>query len=170
MNQSPLLVTNDHAQADREHADRSLPPKHYYHPISTCLAICIPAFHKDNHGRNGERLMTAPLISLCMIAKNEAEQISLALQSVLPIVDEIIVVDTGSTHAGSMAWCWQLPRLFCSRPLHGENGQTKRGTRILATRPGLTTYSWKEQPLHCGRFPNNIFECPPSSAVTVSST
>ena len=35
-------------------------------------------------------------ISLCMIARNEDHQIAKAINSVLPIVDEVIVVDTGS--------------------------------------------------------------------------
>ena len=36
-------------------------------------------------------------VSLCMIVKNEAEHLARCLQSVKPVVDEIIVVDTGST-------------------------------------------------------------------------
>jgi glycosyltransferase involved in cell wall biosynthesis len=36
-------------------------------------------------------------ISSCLIAKNEAENISRCLESVKSISDEIIVVDTGST-------------------------------------------------------------------------
>jgi glycosyltransferase involved in cell wall biosynthesis len=38
-----------------------------------------------------------PTISLCMIVKNEAENIRLCLDSVKNVVDEIIIVDTGST-------------------------------------------------------------------------
>ncbi|MCB0320244.1 MAG: tetratricopeptide repeat protein [Bdellovibrionales bacterium] len=38
-----------------------------------------------------------PKISLCMIAKNEEEYLEQALRSVQPIVDEIVLVDTGST-------------------------------------------------------------------------
>ncbi|OAB40038.1 hypothetical protein PMSD_03045 [Paenibacillus macquariensis subsp. defensor] len=38
-----------------------------------------------------------PLISLCMIVKNEAEHLATCLESVHEVVDEIIVVDTGST-------------------------------------------------------------------------
>lgn len=41
--------------------------------------------------------MTPPLISLCMIVKDEAHQIEKCLQSIHSVVDEIIVVDTGST-------------------------------------------------------------------------
>ena len=36
-------------------------------------------------------------ISLCMIVKNEEEVLDRCLQSVKHIVDEIIIVDTGST-------------------------------------------------------------------------
>jgi tetratricopeptide (TPR) repeat protein len=38
-----------------------------------------------------------PEISLCMIVKNEEDQLARALESVKNVVDEIIVVDTGST-------------------------------------------------------------------------
>lgn len=38
-----------------------------------------------------------PTISLCMIVRNEAQNIELALKSASAFVDEIIIVDTGST-------------------------------------------------------------------------
>ena len=41
--------------------------------------------------------MRQPTISLCMIVKNEAEHLPRCLKSVKGVVDEIIVVDTGST-------------------------------------------------------------------------
>lgn len=41
--------------------------------------------------------MTPPLLSLCMIVKDEADQIEACLESVQSVVDEMIVVDTGST-------------------------------------------------------------------------
>lgn len=41
--------------------------------------------------------MQHPKISLCMIVKNEADHLARCLQSVDGVVDEIIVVDTGST-------------------------------------------------------------------------
>ncbi|MFC6648745.1 glycosyltransferase [Paenibacillus rhizoplanae] len=40
-----------------------------------------------------------PLISLCMIVKNEADNLARCLRSVRGAVDEIIIVDTGSTDA-----------------------------------------------------------------------
>ncbi len=50
--------------------------------------------------------MTPPLISLCLIVKDEAHQIEKCLQSVLSVIDEIIVVDTGSTD-GTQEICRQ---------------------------------------------------------------
>ena len=38
-----------------------------------------------------------PTISLCMIVKNEEMHIARCLDSVAELVDEIIIVDTGST-------------------------------------------------------------------------
>ena len=38
-----------------------------------------------------------PTISLCMIVKNEEAYLARALKSVAGLVDEIIIVDTGST-------------------------------------------------------------------------
>ncbi|MCD8218884.1 MAG: glycosyltransferase family 2 protein [Ruminococcus sp.] len=37
-----------------------------------------------------------PLISLCMIVKNEAKMLGRCLDSISDLIDEIIVVDTGS--------------------------------------------------------------------------
>ena len=39
------------------------------------------------------------MISLCMIVKNEEKYLKKCLENVLPLVDEVIVVDTGSTDA-----------------------------------------------------------------------
>lgn len=41
--------------------------------------------------------MDKPTISLCMIVKNEAEVLARCLDSVVDLMDEIIIVDTGST-------------------------------------------------------------------------
>ena len=49
---------------------------------------------KTRH-KSGKR----PLLSLCMIAKDEAEFLDVCLASVEGLVDEIIIVDTGSTDA-----------------------------------------------------------------------
>ncbi len=41
--------------------------------------------------------MKKPLLTLCMMVKNEAENLARCLQTVQGIVDQIVVVDTGST-------------------------------------------------------------------------
>ena len=41
--------------------------------------------------------MEVILISLCMIVKNEEKRLSACINSISEIIDEIIVVDTGST-------------------------------------------------------------------------
>lgn len=43
------------------------------------------------------KLKPKPLISLCLIVKNESEHLANCLKSVQDVIDEIIVVDTGST-------------------------------------------------------------------------
>lgn len=45
----------------------------------------------------GKKRKTRPMLSLCMIVKNEERYLSGCLTSVKPFVDEIVVVDTGST-------------------------------------------------------------------------
>lgn len=54
--------------------------------------------------RNPGARLAAPTVSLCMIVKNEERYLAQCLASVKPIVDELIVVDTGSTdHTLSIA-------------------------------------------------------------------
>ena len=45
----------------------------------------------------GQATITNPSISLCMIVKNEEHNLPRCLDSVVDVVDEIIIVDTGST-------------------------------------------------------------------------
>ena len=45
----------------------------------------------------GERLQQGPTLSLAMIVKNEAEHLEQCLSTARPHVDEIVIVDTGST-------------------------------------------------------------------------
>lgn len=44
-----------------------------------------------------DKAITGSSVSLCMIIKNEEKNLARCLQSLKPIVDEIIIVDTGST-------------------------------------------------------------------------
>ena len=52
---------------------------------------------KDNRSKKSQKPDKIPTISLCMIVKNEEENLPNALNSVKDVVDEIIIVDTGST-------------------------------------------------------------------------
>ena len=45
---------------------------------------------------NSLELLTKPVLSLCMIVKNETENLPRCLASAQPYVDEIVVIDTGS--------------------------------------------------------------------------
>ncbi len=54
--------------------------------------------------------MKKPLVSLCMIVKNEADDLPRCLLSVKDLVDEIIVVDTGSTDDTA-----SIARKFCAK-------------------------------------------------------
>ena len=47
----------------------------------------------------GPRSIPAPLVSLCVIARNEAATLGRCLESVRELADELIVVDTGSADA-----------------------------------------------------------------------
>ena len=51
----------------------------------------------ENLGLNKEKCPQKPLITLAMIVKNEEEMLAGCLESVRGIVDEIVIVDTGST-------------------------------------------------------------------------
>jgi tetratricopeptide (TPR) repeat protein len=52
---------------------------------------------EDSHAEPEHKHSNPVLLSLCMIVKNEEENIERSLLSVKPMVDEMIVVDTGST-------------------------------------------------------------------------
>lgn len=52
--------------------------------------------------------MLAPSLSLCMIVKNEEENLKRCLDSVIGVIDELIIVDTGSTdHTPEIAQAYQ---------------------------------------------------------------
>jgi len=44
-----------------------------------------------------EEIKKRPVLSLCMIVKNEEDCLGKCLMSAIPVVDEIVIVDTGST-------------------------------------------------------------------------
>jgi len=59
-------------------------------------------------GQLGIPLETKPTISLCMMVKNETKMLPGAIASARDLVDEIVVVDTGSTD-GTAEWCASQP-------------------------------------------------------------
>jgi tetratricopeptide (TPR) repeat protein len=61
--------------------------------ISDGLVHCL---HKDDLQKLALEFLGAETISLCMIVKNEEKMLAQCLESVKGVVDEIIVVDTGS--------------------------------------------------------------------------
>ena len=72
-----------------------------YKRQNPCQLLEVPFFHSIPGYPQREYLVDEDFhnvsISLCMIVKNEAKNIKRAIESVKVIVDEIIVVDTGST-------------------------------------------------------------------------
>jgi glycosyltransferase involved in cell wall biosynthesis len=59
----------------------------------------------------GERIQEGPTLSLAMIVKNEAEHLETCLSTARPHVDEIVVIDTGSTD-GTQAIAKQYADVF----------------------------------------------------------
>ncbi|MBE5961814.1 MAG: glycosyltransferase [Lachnospiraceae bacterium] len=51
----------------------------------------------DGEGENRGKMDEKKTVSLCMIVKNEEQFLRQCIESVLPVIDEIIIVDTGST-------------------------------------------------------------------------
>ena len=64
-------------------------------------------------------------VSLCMIVKNEAEHLAASLGSVADLVDEVVVVDTGSTDATAAI----AGRFGCSRISVPMGRQLRRGAQ-----------------------------------------
>ncbi len=65
---------------------RPSPPKDLYEPLPEKSTLTVLDGRQFN-----------PLLSLCMIVKNEADNLPRCLESVKDVIDEIIIVDTGST-------------------------------------------------------------------------
>lgn len=90
--------------------------------------------------------MTPPLISLCIIVKDEAHQIEKCLQSVLFVIDEIIVVDTGSTD-GTQEICRQYGAKVIEMPW--ENSFAKaRNCGLKHTHGGLFASQYRHRRLY----------------------
>ena len=57
----------------------------------------IPILESERYRRKGRKLMIT--VSLCMIVKNEEKVLKRCLDSIADLMDEIIIVDTGSCDA-----------------------------------------------------------------------
>lgn len=65
-----------------------------------------------------------PTLSLCMIVKNEAENLPRALESVYNLVDEMIIIDTGS-HDHSMEIARNYGAMVFTFPWQGDFSEAK---------------------------------------------
>ncbi len=71
--------------------------KESFECLKTALSLDDSRTHLNAFmARISDKRDKGPTLSVCMIAKDEEEYIGKALDSVLPVADEIIVVDTGS--------------------------------------------------------------------------
>jgi len=61
------------------------------------MAAALAVREKIGAMRIGQQSGTDPLISLCMITKNAESCLPICLRSIKPLVNEMIIVDTGST-------------------------------------------------------------------------
>lgn len=76
--------------------------------------------------------MTAPTISLCLIAKNEEKFLGMCLASVAGAVDEINVLDTGSTD-NTVAVAQAYGARVAHRPWDGHFANARNASLAMAT-------------------------------------
>ena len=75
----------------------------FFHASTTDVQLAYPSaaalgvFPAAGAGASGGRPRRRPTLSLCMIVKNEERFLARCLDSVKDVVDEMIIVDTGST-------------------------------------------------------------------------
>src|SRR5262245_27538846 len=65
--------------------------------LSTAPTARAPEATVINKDRAEQMLVRTKTIGLCMIVKNETKVIRQCLESTLPLIDYILVIDTGST-------------------------------------------------------------------------
>lgn len=80
-----------------------------------------------------------PTVSLCMIVKNEEENLRPCLQSVADLVDEMIIVDTGSTDR-TKEIAAELGARVSDFP--GRTASRLPATRACDTRPAIGSSGW----------------------------
>lgn len=89
-------------------------------------------------------LATELMISLCVIAKNEAHCIARMLESVRGLVSETIVVDTGSTD-GTQEIAAALGAKVLSRQWRDDFAEARNFSLSLATRPWILVLDADEE-------------------------
>ena len=76
-------------------------------PVSDCQSASAVDTRREPAVRSDQ---TAKTIGLCMIVKNEAHVILRCLESVRPLIDHVVIEDTGSTDGTQQiirAWLWR---------------------------------------------------------------
>ncbi len=71
-------------------------------------------------------------ISLCMIVRNETAYMAGCVSSARPFVDEVVIVDTGSTD-GTVDMAWELADTFCEVPFDGDFSAARNEALVRAT-------------------------------------
>jgi len=70
-------------------------------------------------------------ISAVLITKNEEEKIRVALESLIPLAEEIVVLDSGSSD-GTEAICREYPVTFHRQAWLGYRGQKQKATELAS--------------------------------------
>lgn len=71
-------------------------------------------------------------ISLCMIVRNETPFMAGCVSSAKRFVDEVVIVDTGSTD-GTVDLSWKLADAFCEVPFDGDFSAARNEALVRAT-------------------------------------
>lgn len=83
-------------------------------------------------------------LSLCMIVKNEADRLAQCLESVQPFVDEMVVVDTGSTD-DTMAIARQFNATVQPHPWNNDFAEARNAALQYVTRDWVLVLDADEQ-------------------------
>ncbi|TDC79026.1 glycosyltransferase [Streptomyces hainanensis] len=70
-------------------------------------------------------------VSLCLIVRNETAYLRGCVESARPFVDQIVIVDTGSTD-DTIAMGWELADAFCEVPFDGDFSAARNEALVRA--------------------------------------
>lgn len=71
-------------------------------------------------------------ISLCLIVRNETPYLAGCVNSARPVVDEVVIVDTGSDD-GTVNMAWELADTFCEVPFDGNFSAARNEALVRAS-------------------------------------